>query len=152
MNHPTHTETRRGAAMVELAVIFMLLMVMAIGAGDFGRIFFHGITVANAVSSGTHFGAYTNETAGRYSGIRAAVEGDANGIGSVTVTADQYCACPGEAALASCAEVLDTICPGYGRPRGYVRVKAENTMQSSSNFYFFSDGTEISQEGWMRVR
>ena len=152
MSHQIDKRSRRGTAMVEFAVIFMLMMVIAVGAADFGRIFFHGITVANAVSSGVHFGSYSGETAGRYNGITAMVTGDSNGIGAVTVTPDQYCACPGELPLDSCSEILETTCAGYGRPRAYVRVKAENTMTSSSNFYFFSDGTEVGQQAWMRVR
>ncbi len=152
MNQRIDTQPRRGTAIVEFALIFMLTMVIAIGAADFGRIFFHGITIANAVSSGAHFGSHSGETAGRYTGISAMVTGDSNGIGAVTVTPDQYCACPGELPIDSCSELLETTCAGYGRPRAYVRVKAENTMQSSSNFYFFSDGTEVSQRAWMRVR
>ena len=52
--------SRRGGAMVEFALVFPLLLVLCLAAGDFGRLFFHGVTVVNAASSGAHYGSLNN--------------------------------------------------------------------------------------------
>jgi Flp pilus assembly protein TadG len=42
---------------VEFAVTFPLLMLLCLGATDFGRLCFHAVTIANAAATGASYGA-----------------------------------------------------------------------------------------------
>ena len=60
---------RRGVAMVELAVVLPLLLLLLLGAIDFGRFAHSYITVTNASRSGAAFGAvnpFTTATQGNW--------------------------------------------------------------------------------------
>ncbi len=48
---------RRGAAVVEFAIIFPLLMLLVLGCVDFGRFAYHYIAVSNAARAGAGYGS-----------------------------------------------------------------------------------------------
>lgn len=49
--------TETGAALVEMALVMPLLLLMALGAGDFGRVMYTAITLAHAARAGAAYGA-----------------------------------------------------------------------------------------------
>ena len=121
-------ESRRGAALVEFAIVVPLIFLLCMAAGDFGRLFFHAVTVANAASTGAVYGARDNIKSGDFAGMEQKATEDAGDLTGVTATGGQFCQCPDGTAV-DCKDILVTTCPGYGQPRGYVRTNVEQTFQ-----------------------
>ena len=88
----TLRRTDSGSALVELAVALPLLVLLAIGAADFGRMFYTGIVVANAARAGAEYGARQvaiwDSAAANAVGAAEAAE-----IAPVTMTTEKFCRC-----------------------------------------------------------
>lgn len=82
-----------GSALVELAVVLPLLVLLAIGAAEFGRIYFAAITVANAARAGAQFGAQANQS-GNFAGMTLAAQNEAGDVGTISNFPSRFCACP----------------------------------------------------------
>lgn len=54
----------RGAAVIELAMVFMFLMVLISGVVDLGRVIYTGIAVEDTVQDGAAYAAFTDKVAG----------------------------------------------------------------------------------------
>ncbi len=144
-------DSRRGSAVVELALSGTLLMLLTFGAADFALIFFDGVVVANSAGSSAFYGADDNIRAGDFNAIGLRAEEDAEGdVGAVSPSVNQICTCPGGTAFA-CVEYGDVTCSGYGAPRAYVRVVVEDPYESISGFTLLPDAM-IRREAIMRVR
>lgn len=52
-----HMASERGAALVELAVSMVLMLVMVFGAADFARVYYTAIELTNAARAGAQYGA-----------------------------------------------------------------------------------------------
>lgn len=65
----------RGAAMVEMAVVTIFLLLLVLGIVDVGRVIFTNISVRDAVQEGASYAAYTEEatTADIEARIRGAI-------------------------------------------------------------------------------
>src|SRR5688572_25595877 len=113
-----------GSAAVELAIVLPVLALVAIVASDFARIYFTGITVANAARAGAQYGAQDLSTSGNTAGMNQAATDDAADAGAITVSSRSFCRC-------DAGEVADcTIgsCGAYGEYRLYVEVTASKTV------------------------
>jgi len=148
---------QRGTALVEFALVASLLLLLAAGAGDFGRIFTEAIAVKAGSATGALYGSQRNARSGDIAGIQSVTEGDAGDAGAVTVTATQYCVCPDGSGIStwtviSCSNFLATTCSGYGSPRAYVRVNATKEFSTVIKMPGIPSGTTIDQTSWMRVR
>jgi Flp pilus assembly protein TadG len=112
-----------GSAILELAVAIPILLLVAVGAADFARVYATGITVANAARTGAQFGAHT---AGDTAAMRIAAETDAGTVALDTVTAVRVCRCP-DVGVVDCST---GDCGAYGVPQAYdsVRVRKEVTL------------------------
>jgi Flp pilus assembly protein TadG len=75
-----HLHKRRGAAVVELAVLLPLLCFLFVAGVDFARVYYHQITVANAASSGALYGARDDFRAADTEGIKQAALADAKNL------------------------------------------------------------------------
>lgn len=97
-----------GNVMIEAGFLIPLLIVLAMGGYDFGRLALHKITVTNAARAGTQYGTQDLITAADTDGMIQAARNDAGDAeGLLTVNARQYCACTNEgevACTASCAD------------------------------------------------
>jgi Flp pilus assembly protein TadG len=71
----------RGAAMVELALSLPLLVLVLVGAADFGRAFYTAIELVAASRAGAAFGAHSAANSSDSSGIRIAAATAAPNIG-----------------------------------------------------------------------
>ena len=107
-----------GAAMAEMAVVMPLLVLMAIGVGDFGRVLYTAITLSHAARAGAAYGSQGPGHAGDTAGIRQAAEDEAQEIAPITVTSQRVCECTGGATV-SCTTIS---CGSYGAPRAFVEV------------------------------
>jgi Flp pilus assembly protein TadG len=111
--------------MVEFAVVVPVLVLLLIGAADYGRFFFTSIAVANAARAGAEWGAQDKSYAfGPSADITDFAEQDGAEAGAITVTAATVCKCPDESTV-----VCSTgVCGGYGPPRVFVEVTATKTV------------------------
>ena len=97
-----------GSSIIEAAVLTPVLLLLLLGAADFG----HGYYVAEEVAAAAHSGAaYAIQNPGRLSsdsaGIKTAAKNDAANVTNLTVsTPDWGCECSdGSSYSASCASV-----------------------------------------------
>jgi Flp pilus assembly protein TadG len=93
-----------GAALVELAFVIPILLLLVIGAVDFGRAYYMGIEVTNAAHAGAEYGSL-NPPITSTAGIIAAAKQSASDLSSMSVTVPSWgCECSdGSSSSASCA-------------------------------------------------
>ena len=116
-----------GGALAELAVGLPILLLLAVGVADYARIYYTGITVANAARAGAVYGADPATTNDQ---IIAATQADANPITLDSITVGRYCVCPGSGAGTGVVDCSTPTCPlSYGVPQAYdtVRVRKDFT-------------------------
>ena len=84
-------EAEAGASLVELALVLPVLLLLLMGAVDFGRAFYLAMEVAGAAQAGAEFGSQNpTDTAG----ISSAATTDAPDVAGLTVATPTYgCEC-----------------------------------------------------------
>jgi len=127
---------RRGAAMIELAVISTLLMIVVVGMIDFGRIGYHAMALTNAARAGAFHGSQPGKNTD-FAGMQSAASNSAaQDIGSITTTATRSCECQIGAAtptvMISCPPPGNPVCNGTVRMR--VRVSASKAFTLLARF------------------
>src|SRR5580698_5572215 len=75
-----------GSALIELAVMTPVLILLAFGTGDFGRLMYDAIVVSHAARAGAAYAATTNANAENSNGISQAAQSEAQNLGTITVT------------------------------------------------------------------
>ena len=89
----------RGQSLIEMALLLPLLLVLIIGALEFGRLFFTHIVITNAAREGafylsTHVDDYDSGTGNAPKTVLAAEAEAANsGVSNITVTVTQHNCC-----------------------------------------------------------
>jgi Flp pilus assembly protein TadG len=77
-------QRRKGAALVELALCLPLLLIILLGATDFGRFAYYHVALTDAVGAGAKFASYHSFTASTQANwqtqVRAAVDEGMSGI------------------------------------------------------------------------
>lgn len=118
----------RGQALVEMAFVAPLLILLVIGAIDFGRYLFQGIEVGNAARAGVQYGAQNAVTSMNAAGMATAAQNDAHDIGPLAVTASYYCTCDGSPGTeyVSCSGM--PACAAGDHVDLYVKVLASETF------------------------
>ena len=144
----------RGGAMVEFALTFPLLLLLCLGATDFGRLFFHAVTIANAAATGAFYGAQNNVNFSKYTMMANRVTEDAKNLTSVTASAASFCECPGSPPTPiSCGQATNRLaCRDYGYPRAYVRTTATHTFQTIVNYPGIPHEVKLDRNAFMRVQ
>ena len=140
--------TDSGAALVEMTMVMPLLLLMALGVGDFGRIMYAAITLSHAARAGAAYGAQSNGYAGDVPGILQAAQDEAQNIAPITVTSQRVCECPGGAAV-SCALAS---CAGYGAPRAFVEVTVSRTFSTLVPFPGVPSSVPLSRTAKVRLQ
>ena len=140
--------TDSGAALVEMAVVMPLLLVMALGAGDFGRLMYTAITLSHAARAGAAYGAQGNGHAGDGPGIVQAAEDEAQDIVPIVVAAQRVCECTG-GAVVSCTTAS---CGGYGAPRAFVEVTVTRTFSTVVPFPGVPSSVPLSRTARVRLQ
>ena len=89
-----HLRCSRGAAVIEFALLVPVLLLMAIGAIDFGTFIYQKMQMQSAARAGAQYAvqssATTSDTAGIANAVQIASELDFTGV---TITTTQFCAC-----------------------------------------------------------
>lgn len=121
----TFARSNAGAAAVELAIILPVLVLLAIGVAEFGRVYFTAITVANAATAGAQYASLNsgyNDAA-----IIQAARDDA-GDQSLTVSPiNRVCRCPDSEIGVSCTSTCANP-SGYGVPQYFIEVTASKNI------------------------
>jgi Flp pilus assembly protein TadG len=144
-------EKRAGTATVELAVLLPLLLLLALGAVDFGRVFYMSVEVANAARAGVQYGAQNVVTSTDYQGMVNAAKNDAADIPSMTATATRWCICSGGSNTFDCSQnpCLDSE-PSV--PEIYVQVNTQATFNTLMNYPGIPSSITLSKVAYMRVQ
>ena len=139
---------RAGAAVHEFALTAPLLMLIMVGAIDFGRSFYHSVTISNAAGTAAFYGAQSLMKSGHGTEMSTLAQNDANDIGTVTTTATRVCQCPNGTAV----DCITGTCTGYGAPRVYVRCQVSRSFDTMINLPGVPDLFTIRRQVWMRVQ
>lgn len=115
--------SEHGGAMLELAVVLPVLILIAIGVMDYGRVYFTSIAVANAARAGAEYGVSSTGNQNDQTSIQNFAKLDGAEVGTMTVTSNTVCKCG--ATVVACS---GTTCGGYGVPRVYVQVTASKDV------------------------
>lgn len=108
--------------MLELVVVLPILILIAIGVIEYGRVFYTSVAVANAARAGAEWGARTNVNAGNPAGIAGFTQLDGAQSGPLTIDSIRnVCRC--DAGIVSCTSTCVD-----GDPRGYVTVGASKVV------------------------
>jgi len=118
---------RGGSAFLELAVMLPVLVLLMLGATDFGRVFFDAMALAGAARAGAGYGARPGKTAD-YAGMRQAALNDAIDVQGVTATAERYCQCSSGTTV-----VCSSNCVGENK-RIFVRVTVQKTFKPLASY------------------
>lgn len=138
----------RGAAIVEFALAVPLLLLLTMGAIDFGRAFYQSVTISHAAETGAFYGAQNNITSGHDTQMTQMARDDAADVGTVTVTSTRVCKCPN-------GTVVDCVagtCTGYGAPRVYVSCDVQKNFNVLTNFPKVPDLFAVRRKVFMRVQ
>jgi Flp pilus assembly protein TadG len=135
----------RGIALVEYALATpLLLTILAVGL-DYGKAMRTAGAVSAAARAGAAWGSLSPVNAANTNGIQSAAVNSAPDISGLTVTAAQFCECPGGSAV---------NCTGSctGSMLMYVRVNARATVTSFFSYSGLSMGGTTSAQAVMRVQ
>jgi TadE-like protein len=157
--HIRRKRRKRGNALVELALTIPVLLTICIGASDFGRLFYHVITLVDAANAGAAHGAFRSFNSGDFSMIESIAQQAANDVsrsGSVTATASRFCDCPGAAADGpddeNAVSCFTGTCGTYGGPRVYVRVEVEQAFSTFAEYPGIDKTRTLSPAAYRRVQ
>lgn len=111
-------------ALVEFALILPLLLVLIIGAMDFGRVFYFKIVLTNAAREGANYlSRHPADGAAGYANTLNAIitEGDSSGV---TITADEVtwagCCAVGSPVAITIDKVVDLVFDGFLNTMGII--------------------------------
>ena len=145
---PRRLRSQSGAAIIEMAVTTPLLLLLLLGAGDYGRMMYFGITLAHAARAGAQFGAQSLGHTGNFAGMQAAAQAEAVNIGTITTTPTRICKCL-DGTVVNCAT---GTCTGYGVPQVAVRVTCVATFRTIVNWPGIPDTVAMTRIAEMRVK
>jgi hypothetical protein len=133
-----------GSAIVELAVAIPILLLLAIGVGEYARLYFTQITVANAARSGAEYGVKTNGNVDSMT-YGARIEAGKDSVGMV-ITAGTFCNCPD----GNAADCVTGDCGSYGVPRAFDSVAVKKVVRFLFHYPGFPDSVVIQRTSILR--
>ena len=140
-------QKERGTIAVELAISLVFLMLLTMAVGDFGRIFYWGITLNGAARAGVAYGAQNNAKAGDAEGIEQAALNDAENIGEISVSSDRICKCT-DGTTVSCT----TTCANSNPHEVYVQVTASTTFNTLVDYPGIPSTIPLSRTAIFRIQ
>ncbi|MDX1425541.1 MAG: TadE/TadG family type IV pilus assembly protein [Kiloniellales bacterium] len=114
---------RRGNVSIEMAFLVTFLLVLVMGAYDFGRLAMEQSTVTQAARAGAQFAVLDQANATNADGIRQAARAEAEDP-NLDVDPDWFCRCPGGPKTTDCT----TNCTDGNFPPMYVEVTVEDSL------------------------
>jgi Flp pilus assembly protein TadG len=143
--------------MIEFALLFPAMMLMALGTADFARVFYAGIAVANAARAGVQYGSLDPGKAGNFPAMQQAALDDAanQGLSGVAAVATNYCGCTGSSSTVACGGATPGTCSMGGTttaPNGYVRVTVTYTYNTLVTYPGIPSTVALARTAIMRVQ
>ena len=134
-----------GSALVEAALVFPLLLLIAMGTADYARVFYTAIAVANAASAGTRYAVAKNSSS-NLTGMQTAATNDANVTG-MTATASTFCHCE-DGTTVTCSG----SCGAQGKVLVYVQVSTQATFTPLVKHPFIPSSVVVNGKSVMRIQ
>ncbi len=138
--------SQRGGAAVELVVIFPVLLLLFIGAVDYGRLFFTSITVSNAARAGAEYGARDISSSADTASMNAFAQQDGQEAGTLALASRRYCECAG-APNGSCS-----ACSGGAAPDVFIEVTATRAVAMSLPYPGLPSSITVSRKATFRIQ
>lgn len=139
---------RRGNVAVEFAFLAPLLVIMALGAFDFGRFGLGLLRVSSAARAGVQYGTLDHSTANDIANMIQSARDDAVDPGdALTVTARQFYRCPSGLETTS-----SDPCPDGAYPPLYVEVTVADTLDLLFAYPGVPGTVALAAASRMRVR
>jgi Flp pilus assembly protein TadG len=113
---------RKGAAAVELVILFPVIVLLLIGIVDYGRVLYTSLTVSNAARAGAEYGQQDPSTETDTVTMNSTAQADGIDAGTLTLSSRWFCECSGSA-NPNC-----TVCSGGQAPEVYTEVTATKTV------------------------
>ena len=135
-----------GSALLEIAVILPVLILLVLGVAEYGRVYFTGITVANAALAGAEYGAQSEGT-GDAALIQQVARDDA-GDQTLVVTSGRICRCPGTDTV----PCTTTCASGSGNPQFFVNVTASKSLALILRYPGIPATIQVSRTAAFRVQ
>lgn len=135
----------RGSALVEFALVSPLLLLVLLGAIDFGRVSYEAMALTNGARAGVQYGAQSIGKSSDLSGMQtAAIRSTSLDVTGVAAAASRRCECDGTLILctASCGGVT----------RVYVTVTTSKNFFTITQFPGFPHALSLSRSAAMRVK
>ena len=137
----------RGTASVEAAMILPVLLLMALGATDLGRLFYDAVAVSNAARAGLSYGSLDTGKANDSAKIALVAAADTQYVDGITITSERICECADHSVVdcesGTCAE---------GESRMYVKVSATKTYGTALPYPGVPSSVPVTREAYMRAR
>ncbi len=105
-------DSELGQAIVEFALTMPVLVLLLLGAAEFGRVAYAAIEVSNAAKAAAQYAAQNPGAAGDTTGMQAFARADAANLTGLTATSSFTCVCS-DGTATTCANAA-TTCPGTG--------------------------------------
>lgn len=139
---------RKGAAAIEFAVVAAMLLLLMVGAADYGMGFYRKMQVQNAAQAGAQYAMLRGFSP---SSIMAAVT-NATSFSEVTATPapSQFCGCPTSIGVAIAA--CDSTCAGGLVAGTYVTVSAQGTYNTLLSYPLIPDSFTFASNSTVRIR
>lgn len=116
----------RGQSLVELALVLPLLLLMLLGAVEFGQLGLTAITVSNAAHAGT---IWAQQHPSDFAGMQTAAVNDGSAISSwatITATATGVCTCSNGTVI-TCSTTSSCASPAY--VENYNQIQTQATVE-----------------------
>ena len=142
------SRSEHGGALVELAVVLPVLILIAIGVMDYGRVYYTSVTVSNAARAGAEWGAYgMTGSATKDAQIQSFAKIEGAEAGTFTVTSSHFCRCSPTGVDVSCTT---GSCGAYGKPQIYVTATATKKVALLLKYPGLPDTVTISRSATFR--
>ena len=138
----------RGAAAVEMALMVPLLVLLALGAVDLGRVFYDVVAVTSAARAGLSYGSLNAAKSQDTTKISEVANADAhNTQGGISFVIGRVCQCD-DTTVVDC----ETGTCSEGASRVYVRVRASKTFETALPYPGIPSSVNITRDAYMRAR
>lgn len=141
---------QRGGAVVELALCLPILVLVALGTGDFARVFYTSIALSDAARAGAQYGAHSIAQSGDTAGIQSAAQGAVNVTG-ITASGSRSCYCAANDGAAFTAVACTATCSASQHLMVTVNVTASKTFTTTSLLSAFANSIPLTRTATMRV-
>jgi Flp pilus assembly protein TadG len=142
-------DAESGSAIVELAVAIPILLLLAIGVGDFARIYYAAITVANAARAGAQYGAqYGSHSPGNTTVMNAGARAEAGTFALDSVSSARVCRC----ADGTVVDCVTGNCGSYGVPQVFDSVRVRSTVRFIIRYPGIADSVIIIRTAVFRAQ